>query len=487
MVQEHSEVLQRPTRDHVVVDRALARSEASFQKNGDLSELFTLLQSQQTRTFEQVVFITDNAIDSDVSLFGWDLVSVTDGTISNVALTQFSVREQPDGRGQAVFIEASNSNGTDAQLPLSIDADGENVIETFVTIPASQSVAFNYQLAVPNATRFRAQLGGEGYDDQWLADNTRYSTVPTPRPWKILWVGAENLYLLSFLELSDEIELYTIDSWSDSINPSEYDVVLLHGVDVPNRLSGRYILIDSSFAPLVSQGSDVGINNEIVDVRIDHPFLHNIDPTSWRFLESPEAEVDPQGKVLLSIAGNPVLYIFEKSGIRLAYLGANLDSSNLVLSIDFPILIYRLISWLSPRSDRGTTLIAGQEIPIYDADSEITVIDSRGRTCEYASGQSTCGKVDQPGFYNVFRAGVPTVYAVNGHPEESNFQLDTSSTQAASIAPVPIQASSPANLQRTLSLWPYFMVLGLIFLLAEFFIFDKANFSLRRLLRRKSS
>jgi len=489
-LKENSEILAMPTRNHASVRRALSDSTASYQGEGNLNQLFSLLQSQDTREFERVALITDEQPEVDVSSFGWDLMLVGDRSQFNSAITQFSVREQPNGSGTDLYLILSNSGPEDVTRTLQIYSDQILVRSEAIAIPANSTTELTYHEPNSGTTRFRAELGLDSTDDQWLADNIRYATVPTPSPWRILWVGPENIYLMPFLELSDDIDFSVEPEWTEDIHPDSYDVVILNEVDVYTPISGRYVLINSSLNPWVIQGATVETGEAAIVVNEDHPFIANMDPTAWRFLDVAIADTDPDGDEILTLAGHPALYLYEDVGIHLAYLGVSLNSSNLVLTVDFPILVYRLISWLAPRSDQSMMLTAGDEIPVFEDVEQTTVIDSAGRTCEFAESGSGCGKVDQPGFYQVFYDGNASIYAINVNSAESFSDGNGSGIEFSGTGFTPInvdtQAATLANVLLSREIWPYLVALGLLFLLIEFIVFDQSVYSIRRMLRRTS-
>jgi hypothetical protein len=492
--QAKSEILTPPTSDHGSIRRSLNDSEPSFQGNADLNHLFSLLQSQSIRNFEYIVYITDEMPEINVALYGWDLRVIEDADAQNVALTDFAIRAQPDGSGYDLYLEAFNSSDQFIGVPLRIEADGQILREEEIEFAPRESVAKTIQTSIPFATRFTATLVTAEIQDNWNEDDVRYATSPQPRPWEILWVGPENFYLDRLFEGLDQVQISRIDQWNDALVSESFDLVIVHRVSVPKPQAGRYLLIGGSIGEqIVWEGSSTLLTNEPVIAEVDHDILRNLDPTGWRFLSVKEIAADPQGKVLLSLASQPLLYVYDRPGLQLAYIGAELDASNLVLSLDFPILMLRLFNWLAPRAEDLTTLNVGEEIPVYDVDGEgIELVDPAGSICEPSSSQPECGLIDQPGFFQVINSGFESaVFAANPQAEESVWKTDIDQTGQGSntSGTPPVSGFSGAlieDLKASTSIWPYLLALGSILMFLELLIFERSFFSLNKLFKRSS-
>ncbi|MBI1729974.1 BatA domain-containing protein [Candidatus Acetothermia bacterium] len=479
--QTHSAILVPPTHDHSFIRKALSDARPTYQGNADSGELLSLLQSQSSTGYDQVVLISDQAAKPQQQQLGIDVESVLgDESSENIALTDFSVREQPNGKGYDFYLQAWNSSSDAVNVPLDIEADGKSVQSDVITIPAHGSLSRTFSSSLRYADEFRAKIDTTALPDDWSDDDVRYATSPQPPPWKILWVGKINFYLESFLQNSGEVDLTEKATLDEAGDLNRYDVVLLNQVDLSDAQAGagHYLAFGGSFGSYILSKSIHDLTSGAVDVQKDDPLLQGMDPTAWRLLHIPDAAVDPKGEVLLSSESLPFLYIYEKPGLRLSYIGADLEASNLVLSIDFPILIYRLLSWLSPRSGESTTLTAGDELPLSSLENIKSIVDPQGKTCQYNSSASQCGSLGEIGFYQATRAdGEAVTFAANADPTESIWE-DASDAAATAVTPTSSQQAgslgdTPQALKAAIPVWPYLLAIGLILLLAELFTFHR--------------
>lgn len=492
--QEQSNILSAPTSDHGELHRALNGSKASFQAGAEINQLFSLLESQATRNFERIVYVTDTMPELDVALFGWDLRIVGDRDSQNVALTEFSIRSQPNGSGYDLYLEASNSSDNFINVPLRIEADGQILHEDELQFAPRESRAETFETSIPFATRFTATLDTDGIEDDWSEDDVRYASTPRPQPWRILWVGPNNSFFDSLFEAFEGIQISRSEQWGDGLATESFDIVIVHRLDIPKPKAGRYLLIGASVGDqVIWNGNSTLIIDESVIAEIDHTILRNLDPTSWRFISIKEVAADERGKILLSLAGYPLLYTYDRPGLHFAYIGAELEQSNLVLSLDFPILMLRLFNWLAPRAEDRTTLTAGEEIPFYDIDGDsLQLVAPDGSSCDPSVFQSNCGLIEQPGFYRIHEEGAETaVYAANPSAAESVWESavavdGTSPIGNGVTARGAFGINSAADLKATTSIWPYLLALGSALMFLELLIFERSFFSLSRLFRRSS-
>jgi hypothetical protein len=477
--QTHSEILAPPTNDHAVIRKALNDAKPTYQGNADWSEILSLLQSQSSTGYDRVVLISDQSSKPQQQQLGIDVESVLgDESSENIALTDFSVREQPSGKGYDFYLKAWNSSSAPVNVPLDIEADGQSVHSDIITIPAHDSVSRTFSSSLRYADQFRAKLDTTTLPNDWSDDDVRYATSPQPPPWKILWVGKINFYLESFLQNSGEVNLTEKATLDDAGDLNRYDIVLLNQVELSDAQAGAggYLEFGGSFGSYVVTSGIHDLASGAVDVQKDDPLLQGMDPTAWRLLHIPDVTVDPKGEILLSAESFPFLYVYEKPGLRLSYLGADLEASNLVLSIDFPILIYRLLSWLAPRTGESTTLMAGDELPLSALENVKSVADPQGKTCPYNSSESQCGSMDEIGFYKATRADGETVtFAANSDASESVWEgpPDAAAKNPVSSQQATSLGGTPQALRATIPIWPYLLIIGLLLLLAELFTFHR--------------
>lgn len=484
-----SEVLIRPTHDHGRIHRTIDGSRASYEGNAAVSDLLSLVEGLfPGRGADRVVFVTDGSLISEAASLAWESRLVGAGTeVVDVAVARFRVRPQPEGRGVAFFVEIWNSTESARTVVLQVEGDGRILEERALTLaPGSSELAFQEEFGAAEGrpSRYVARIRTDGTRDDWVSDNVHHASLPHGRPWQILWVGGEGFYLERFLERSERAELTRVADWESAPAWTPYDVVLANGVEVPVEpsdlaASGRYLVIGSSFRPWVTAKGTEKAQGLGVEVQADHPVLAGIDPTDWRLLQVSDAEVRSEGEVLLSAGGTPLLYVLRRPGLRLAYLGFDLRASNVGLSVDFPILMHNLMSWLSPRVEEASHLAAGTELPspelegLPEEGQAVQVVGPEGDICEPVPGDAGCGRAEQPGFYEVRNAGRIRLYAANIPSQEVRLRPQGPATTGGKSG---LGGRGTRELRVRRALWPYLLMAGATLLGLELILFDRSRF-----------
>ena len=472
--QSHSVLLSPLTHDHAQIQRTLSNSTPTYQGDSPLSALISLLQSQRPNGFDRVVYFTDHDPPVDVGSLRWETQIVDEEKSQNLAITRFAVREHPNQSGYDLYLETWNSSDDLRKVPLEITADGQLIDERWLELSPHQIAPFAFNYRGPSALRFEARLVADA--DDWYDDNVRYASLPQPRPWKILWVGASNFYLERFLRLSGQADLTMRPSWDETISATDYDLILLHRTELPKPISGRFLLIQSGWTPWVTLGEMIATPDQAVEVRSDDPLLAGLDPKDWRLLRIQDAQVARQGEVLLTQGELPLLYIYQTAGLRLVYLGIDLSVSNLGLSVDFPILMYRLFSWLAPRAQENRDAEISQQLPVIDFEGPVRIVAPNKQSCQFPSEDSRCGLLEQPGFYEVTHNGTTQIYAANPPSQESRSLSSPPTRSTHSFPPAsPVSTSAQAAPLGTAShLWPYLLLAAMLLLLLELLHCDRS-------------
>jgi len=482
------------TRDHAELERQLRRFVPTYEGDARPDELISLVQSQAPGGFERVAFFTDHLPAFGAQALGWEvhIVAAEGESAQNVAITRFAVRPQPDQAqaGYGLFLELWNSGPRAQRARLELYADGQPLEARDVELPPGETFPLSLSYGGLTASRFEARLVlPEGAWDVWPEDNVRYAAPPLARPWQVLQLGEPSPYIERFLNRAGLAEFVPSPSEPEGGQASSEDVdwVLVHGLRAIEPEPGRYLLLGSGLPPWVQLDEPVDLTGRPLSVRGDHPLLEGIDPTNWRLLRAPSARVDPRGAVLVEVGSVPVLYLYEAPGLKIAYLGVDLAASNLWLTVDFPILLYRLLSWLSPRAAADAQLVIGEELPLTLAGSGARLVRPDGRTCplEPLEG-SRCGLIDRPGFYSIVTGGdeaaYSRVYAANLPASESRQIAAGAERSAPSAAPVGSWNPSAAGgldpetgeLKAVRPLWREVFMAGLLLLLAGLWYFDRA-------------
>ncbi|HED03576.1 MAG TPA: VWA domain-containing protein, partial [Candidatus Fraserbacteria bacterium] len=404
---------------------ALRASGPTYEGNADPAELLELLRSQAPESrFEQIVLFSDHIPRARLPE-SWQLRLVaTARSPGNLALTGFSVRRQPDGHGYDLFVKVENASAKARQVSLDISLDDRTILHKILSLAAGErlSDSFNYQGAINpgEGLRFRASLSplpGEVF----VADNRRYALPPQRRPPRVLWVGPDNRLLQGALRALFQARLTRVKSLPSGSDAAGYDLIVAYKTSLPPLASGHLLLLDAAYPPLVSLGEEQPAGKWQAE---RSPLLAAVRPEEIFVAKVRATELSPQGQTLLRAGQWPALYVYEAPGLRLAALpfSPDLDNSNLLLTVDFPILISHLIEWLEPQRERSVQLTSGSELPLQELSSgTVQVIGPAGAQCSYPGPDQAvpCGQAEQPGFYTLKNGSAALEFAVNLPASES--------------------------------------------------------------------
>lgn len=501
-------MLVSPTRDPGEIERALRSWRPGYAGNAPLADLRSLVEGAFPSPPERVVFVTDRPLAPEALPPGWELLPAAEGPAANVGITRFVVRPQPQPEAQGFALLLSVWNGSPRPRSLRVQVltgEDELLAEHLLEIPPRSEETLTAAYAIPPPERLIARLLlPEGAEDAWPEDDIRYAAPPMQRPWRVRWEGEPSFYLERFLALSGLAEILPpSDSGSGARPDAEEEIpspdgTLYHGVPAAEPRAGRFLLVRSGMPPWVELGEPVEALGLPVRATQDHPLLAGLDPTSWRLVRVPRASLDPAGTVLLRAGEVPILYLYEAPGVRIAYLGVDLGASNVGLSLDFPILLYRLLRWLAPPlgRERDAQLLVGEELPLTAPDVEaLEIVRPDGRRCRprpELEGDA-CAVVDRPGFYALrYReSGRVQTFAANP-PSEESYEISSASTRSAparasATTPAPDPAPGPGvrvgvgASQRPL--WPW-LLLGGLWLLGIEWLYAEGLLGVRALKRR---
>jgi hypothetical protein len=440
-------ILARPDQGHSNLAEILHGSEPTWRGDGTADALLALLGSLGgTSRFERVFVLTDHAVHDMPPSFDTLVI----GGEENLALTGFSIRENPNGNGVSALVSTLNDSAAYQDVTIRID-DREN--QTTLTVLTEPGAAETFVIPFPNSTGtlFTASLEPT---DAFPADNRRFFSLDRAIDIRIHWLGPENRYLSAALGAVAPIRL--VDS------PAEADLIVVHAARAPASLTGTILLMHGDIDGLLTQG-EMQPTEQIEVVQADHPLLHGVDATTFRVREAPTASLPSAATIVLRSNEVPLLAAVDEPERTVIYLAPDILDTNLPITIDFPLLIrnvvsglVRLPSELSYRSaDVGEPVsLAGRGTieALYDADEE---------RIELPTGLSTF-RPTSPGFHTLVTDRGAFAIAVNVPTEES-----------AAPASVVEAAAPDVTLQSAVDytpLWPYAAALAILLLLAEAYV-----------------
>jgi len=450
-------ILARPDSERVDLQNALLLSEPTWYADGTVDALQALLGSVGgTSQFERVVVLSDHPYPDLPTAFEEILVETGD----NLALTAFSVRDNPDREGVSALVSVLNDSDAYQDVTIRID-DREN--QTTLAVLMEPDSADTFVIPFPNSrgTLFTASVEPE---DAFPADNRRFFSLDRPIDVRVRWLGSENRYLLAALRSIAPVTL--VDSANDA------DLTVVHAARAPASSTGTILLVHAGIDDLLIQGETAATGQiELADP--GHTLLHDVDPSSFRVREAPTASLPPGAQIVLESGDVPLLVAYEDERRTVIYLAPDILDTNLPITVDFPLLIrnvvvglVRLSSEISYRSAQ-----VGEPTSLAGRGAVQALYDAEQRPIQLPDGLTTF-RPTSPGFHTLLTDRGAFAIAVNVSPEESAFVA-----QADEARSTPVVSRSAI---RDLPLWPVAAALAILLLLAEAHV----HANRRRLMRR---
>ena len=357
---------------------------------------------------------------------------------ANLAITAFAAERDTGGTVSAI-VRVANTGDRSLDSDIEIRADGKLVDIPSVSVPAGQQVAVESGTLPASSHLLEATLT---VSDALPADNTAWTVLNAAGGSRVLLVSTGNIFLRYALATSPGVtlrevtpagyapglasgqDLVIFDGWLPAALPAT-DLLLVHP---PARAFG---LVGGAKARAVAtprtDDDPAGLLRYMTVGAIHIAASTQLQPVAWARV----ALRDPGGPLILESTSGPP----GGSARKVVVIGFDLNASDLVLSLDFPVFVSNLLAWLAPGLTLdATSYQAGAVIHIgvgADATS-IAVRGPDGSTRVLSPGQSfgaassvPFADTGQPGIYALTETG-------SGPPLHAQFAVS-----AAAAAPGP--------------------------------------------------
>ena len=362
---------------------------------------------------------------------------------ANLAITAFAAAKGAAGTVSAI-IRVANTGDRSLDSDIEIRADGKLVDVPSVSVPAGQQVAVESGTLPGSSHVLEATLT---LSDTLQADNTAWTVLNATSGSRVLLVSAANIFLRYALATSPGVTLR-------EVTPAGYvpqfalgqDLVIFDGW-LPATLPATNLLLVHPPARrlgLVGAAKARSVGTPRTD---DDPaaLLRYMTVGAIHIAASAQLQAVAWARVALRDPGGPLI-LESTSGPpggaarKVVVIGFDLNASDLVLSLDFPVFVSNLLAWLAPGlSLDATTYQAGSivHIGVGAGATSIAVRGPDGSTRVLSPGQSfgTASSVPfadtgQPGIYALTETG-------SGPPLHAQFAVSAAAPGAIDAAAVP--------------------------------------------------
>ena len=384
----------------------------------------------------------------------------------NVGITSLAIRRSYFGSSDyQAFVALVNYSPEPQTFTFALELDGRKIAEKDVTLEPSvrRSVVLPFSHSGGGIITARLQI-----DDDLAVDDVAYAVLPPPRKINVLLVSPGNLFLEKVLRTDPQVslEIRTPDQYQGGM--AEADVVILDSVTPLRAGPGRFVFVNAvpPDVPLEVLGR---IERPIImDWDRAHPIMRHVELAKVAIEDALRIRPLAAGRPLVEAVGGPLIYALEEPDRKGIFIGFDLFKTDFPLRVAFPLILSNSLRWLHPAGldQSSLQLAAGQPIllPVAHGVTSVTVTTPRGRIVKahVTRGVVSFTETDEVGVYTLSSARGETRVAVNlMDAEESNLQprpLPVSAAPAAAApAPVPIHRE----------LWPLFVLIAALLLVAE--------------------
>jgi hypothetical protein len=248
-------------------------------------------------------------------------------------------------------------------------------------------------------------------------------------------------------------------------------------VSLPEDTPGSVLLVHSSLAGIAEVGDDREVEPGplIADAPAD-PLLANVDPLNFVVRRAPTVRLLVDGVTLLSAGGQPLLWRAALPNRRIVVLAPDPLRTNLPLCVDFPILVWNIVRWLSLANPSApvTAAVVGEPIPFLSYGIPERLEDPSNREMR-VDGNAAGFVAKAPGVYRLSTSSGTYAVAVNVDWNES--PRTARDTTASPSRP----AEGRARLETAFFLaWPIAAAVALVLLIVECILFQRLGFPRRR-------
>ncbi|MBI9099801.1 MAG: hypothetical protein JEY91_15080, partial [Spirochaetaceae bacterium] len=247
--------------------------------------------------------------------------------------------------------------------------------------------------------------------------------------------------------------------------PDNYDVVIFDRIPPPQKDdTGRFIYIDVIPSGVRTSGEKV--EPRTVSVSWKHPVLESVDFSRITILKAWPSLSGSQIQEIVTGGNTGLLYVFQSRFLKFLYLPFDLTDSDLPLRASFPILMKNSIDWLTEGYSReeiiqlrsGDSIRIGRAVPEYSK-TLITYPSGKKKTIE--------GNL----FSRTFETGLYGFqYAEQMYYGSVNLNNRDESDISSRFPDVTEEDREEKTGEYKFSLMTVFLILGLLVLVAEWFV-----------------
>lgn len=386
----------------------------------------------------------------------------------DVAVTGIDV--SPGAPGPVVAARVANQGHARRDLAVECLLDGHVVDRRPLSLDGGQGGSVQFFL--PRA----GQVVAVRLDvaDVLPLDDVAWAVARPPAVYRVALVTRGDTFLLDALRLRNDVSVSVVDP-ATYRTADAYDLTVFDAVLPPTLPSGPVLL----WGPPASASLGVGQEQVAGQLRpaTADPLLDGVDLAPVRVARTRLLAASHFGRAVVDGASGPVLLLRDATP-RGALVGFDLHESDLPLRPAFPVLVDRLTRFLLPPAAPTRPHLPGEAVQITAANAAVTVTRPDGTHLHLPAGGGVLSGADTD------QTGVYTAQLGTGHDaRQVVFTVDALDPGSGSVAPRPAPPlAAPSSAQRstqtatsTFALWPVLVVVALLALLGEWFVWERGR------------
>lgn len=471
----------------ITSDRSSLLLAANYQDKGDVIEIIKNINASAYAGDASAGIEMAKSLDADSSELECIILTDTSIDVDQMEATVVDVYSEVENVGieyvshgynsnneLTVLVKVKNYGTSESKRDVSLYQGDKLVDFKEVTIAAGESEVVYFENVNIDADAFFAQLSQKDGCD---SDNICYDVLKEEKESRVLLMTKANVYLESALNLIPNISVTKSEDIAsfDSFTNQNYDLYIFDSMlpeNMPNQ--GNVIIFGMKCDEIAIKDDDhqnVYIYGEETDTTqyLDALTFGVADTYSY---ETPEyatpflvyTETDADGN---EVAVHDIAFVGSKEGRTYAMIGFDLHDSTLPLQMEFPVLMYNLITECVKSGVLNNYVFSGGD-NVYlsgDVNATLPIVEKPdGSIVELSDYRCNFSSTDQYGVYNVKQTK-------NENEDVSSFAVNFPATESNILSHPSLIASEDDNVvtevKGVFNLRNFIIALALVLLAVE--------------------